>query len=111
LQAGGGVEAPALLQGPDPALLEPGAPEDADKPHVAVKLPDVAPYQPDSAVAAAAGGGGVSASSVPLVRQQHQQDTDAQKAQQLQAAVSGFSSSVGAYNQLLSRPHRMAIRP
>ncbi|WIA30506.1 hypothetical protein OEZ86_000590 [Tetradesmus obliquus] len=36
-QAGGAVEAPALLLGPDPALLEPDAPEDADKPQVAVK--------------------------------------------------------------------------
>jgi hypothetical protein len=110
LQAGGVVDAPALLQGSDPALLEPDTPEDADKPQVAVKVPDLAPYLPDTA-AAGGGGGGVDASSVPLVRQQHQQDTDTQTAQQLQAAVSGFSSSVGAYNQLLSRPHRMAIRP
>jgi hypothetical protein len=109
VQAGGAVDAPALLQGPDPALMEPDAPEDADKPQVAVKVPDLAPYLPDAA--AAGSDGGLNASSGPLVRQQHQQDTDSQKAQQLQAAVSGFSNSVGAYNMLLSRPHRMAIRP
>lgn len=106
-QAGGAVEAPALLLGPDPALLEPDAPEDADKPQVAVKVPDIGPYIPEDAAAAA----DAHASSTPLARQQHQQETDAQKEQQLQAAVSGLKSSVDAYNQLLARPHRMAIRP
>uniref|UniRef100_A0A383WQ08 HYDIN/VesB/CFA65-like Ig-like domain-containing protein n=1 Tax=Tetradesmus obliquus TaxID=3088 RepID=A0A383WQ08_TETOB len=106
-QAGGAAEAPALLLGPDPALLEPDAPEDADKPQVAFKVPDIGPYIPEDAAAAA----DAHASSTPLARQQHQEETDVQKAQQLQAAVSGLKSSVDAYNQLLARPHRMAIRP
>jgi hypothetical protein len=101
------LEVPALLLGPDPALMEPDAPEDADKPQVAVKVPDIGPYTHGAAAADADS----SASSAPLARQQHQQLTDAQKAQQLQAAVSGIKSSVDAYNQLLARPHRMAIRP
>jgi hypothetical protein len=105
-QAGGAAEVPALLLGPDPALTEADAPEDADKPQVAVKVPDIGPYLPGGSAAA-----GAVASSAQLERQQHQQATDSQKAQQLQAAVAGVKSSVDAYNQLLARPHRMAVRP
>lgn len=104
LQAGGATKPPELMSGASPGLAEPDIPENADKPQVPVRVPDVQLYLPDDAA------GGASTASTPLMRQKQQLEVDASKAQQREAALSGVTSSVQAYNQLLARPHRMAIR-
>jgi hypothetical protein len=120
---------PALLRRADPRELLTDREEDADKPPVAVRIPDdsvLCEFLPAEVLAAAAdglgssdgvlaaggaGGGAVARGGrVVLPRQAAQAALDAEKDAAGRAAVGALAGRAAAVNGLLDRPHRSAVQ-
>ncbi len=93
---------PKLLGQSDPADAMPDGPEDADKPPLTISVPT------DAVLAH------LLPSHVPevgvLPRQQFQAELDRDKRRQHQEHVGEVVAGVAAYNQLLVRPHQLAVQ-
>lgn len=93
------------MTGPDPADAVAIAVEDLDKPQVPIVVPDTHRY-----LAGHAGQADITGSDAQLVRQQKQQQLDESKQRHQMDAVQRLQSGVAAYNDLLKRPHRTAVK-